>query len=180
MHHDLYGAQKKVWKMLKNRKKPINEFVQTNKVTKDVWEKYFRKLYNTEEAISIENYETNHQITLNEEEAMAKIKKLNNRTAPRTDLICFIDLTKAFDRVRLSDIINILIAKETPDTIVRTVRRLNMNNMTKVKAGDTYTEETPEGIRQGDSISPFLFQSPNGQNYRGSIITKYGIPNGRE
>jgi len=47
MDHDLYGAQKKVWKMLKNRTKPINEFVQTNRVTKDVWEKYFRKLYNT-------------------------------------------------------------------------------------------------------------------------------------
>jgi len=63
-------------------------------------------------------------------------------------------LTKAFDRVRLSDIINILIAKETPDTIVRAVCSLNMNNMTKVKAGDTYTEEipTPGGIRQGDRM----------------------------
>jgi len=67
MDHHLYGAQKKVWKMLKNRKG----------VTKDVWEKYFGKLYNTKGAISIENYETNHQITLNEEEVMAKIKKLN-------------------------------------------------------------------------------------------------------
>jgi len=44
-----------------------------------------------------------------------------------------------------------------------------MNNMTKAKARDTYTEEisTPGGIRQGYS------QSLNGQNYRGSIITKY-------
>jgi len=68
-------------------------------------------------------------------------------------------VTKAFDRVRLSDIINILIAKKTPDIIVRAVRSLNMNNMTKVKARDTYTEEipTPGGIRQRDSLSPFLF-----------------------
>jgi len=68
-------------------------------------------------------------------------------------------LTKAFDKFRLSDIINILIAKETPDTMVRAVRSLNMDNMTKVKAGDTYTEEipTPGGIRQSDSLSPFLF-----------------------
>jgi len=73
--------------------------------------------------------------------------------------VCFIDLTKAFDWVCLSDIINILIAKKTPDTIVRAVRSLNRNNMTKVKAGDTYTEEipTPGCIRQGDSLSLFLF-----------------------
>jgi len=71
--------------MLKNRKQPINEFLQTKRVTKDVWEKYFRKLYsNTEEAISIENYETNHQITLSEEEVMTKIKKLKNRKASGT------------------------------------------------------------------------------------------------
>jgi len=44
MDHDLYGAEKKVWKMLENRKRPINEFVQTKGVTKYVWEKYFRKL----------------------------------------------------------------------------------------------------------------------------------------
>lgn len=275
MDHDLYGAQKKVWKMLKNRKKPVNEFVQTKGVTKDVWESYFRKLYNTEEVINVENYETNHQITLNEEEVMAKIKKLKNRKAPGTDLIpnellkyagpelgkhlkilynkiletseiptewhksitipifkkgqktnpdnyrgitllntsmklftgilkerletqitnkeeqqgfrrnrsttdaifiikqlkeksiefntpayvCFIDLTKAFDRVRLYDIVNILMAREAPDTIVRAIHNLNMNNRTRVKAGDTYTEEipTPGGIRQGDSLSPFLF-----------------------
>lgn len=72
MDYDLDGAEKKVWKMLKNRKKPINEFVQTKGVTKDVWEKYFRELYNTEEAIRIENYESNHQISLNEEEEQEK------------------------------------------------------------------------------------------------------------
>ena len=74
MDHDLCRAQKKVWKMLKNRKKQINEFVQTKGVTKDVWKKYFRKLYNTEEAVCIENYEINHQIIPNEEEVMPKIK----------------------------------------------------------------------------------------------------------
>ena len=46
MDHDLYGAQKKVCKLLWNRKKQINEFVQTKEVTKGV-EKYFRKLNNT-------------------------------------------------------------------------------------------------------------------------------------
>jgi len=41
-------------------------------------------------------------------------------------------------------------SERKPDTIVRAIRSLNMNNMTKVKAGDTYTEEIPipGGIRQ--------------------------------
>jgi len=94
-------------------------------------------------------------------DAIFIIKKLKEKSIEFNTpaYVCFIDLTKAFDRVRLSDILNILIAKETPDTIVRAVRSLNKNNMTKVKAGDTYTEEipTPGGIRQSDSLSPFLF-----------------------
>jgi len=56
-----------------------------------------------------------------------------------------------------------------------------MNNMTKVKAGDIYTEEipTPGGIRQGDS--QFLFNlSMDRIICRESIIIKYGIPNGTE
>ena len=57
----------------------INELVQTKGVAKYVWEKYLRKLYNTEEDICIKNNKTNHQISLNEEEVMAKIKKLGNR-----------------------------------------------------------------------------------------------------
>ncbi|CAG9839124.1 unnamed protein product, partial [Diabrotica balteata] len=67
--------------------------------------------------------------------------------------ICFIDLTKAFDRVRLGYSLNILIENETPTSITKILHNLNNNNVTKVRAGDEFTENipTPGGIRQGDT-----------------------------
>ena len=45
MEWDLYGGQKKIWNMLINQKKPINEFIQTTKISIEDWEKHFRELY---------------------------------------------------------------------------------------------------------------------------------------
>ena len=45
MERDLYEGQKKIWNMLRNRKKPINEFIQTTKISIEDWEKRFRELY---------------------------------------------------------------------------------------------------------------------------------------
>ncbi|XP_045467858.1 craniofacial development protein 2-like [Harmonia axyridis] len=45
MEHDLYGAQKKVWNMLRNRKKPVNEHIQMTRISSDTWEKHFHQLY---------------------------------------------------------------------------------------------------------------------------------------
>ena len=275
MDYDLYGAQKKVWKMLRNRKKPVNEFVQTKGVPIETWQQHFKKLYDAEETLTINEYETDISGTINDVEVEAKIKKLKNRKSPGTDgipnellkyggpelasklsqlfnkilketetpeewhnsitipifkkgqktcpenyrgitllnttmklftgvlkdklerhitnaeeqqgftkgrsttdavfiikqikekaiefgrpaYICFIDLTKAFDRVRLGDILNMLIETKTPSSITKIIHNLNNNNVTKVRAGDQFTENipTPGGIRQGDSLSPFLF-----------------------
>lgn len=47
MEHDLYGAQRKVWGM-RRRKKEINEYVQSQLISKKEWTSYFRKLYQEE------------------------------------------------------------------------------------------------------------------------------------
>lgn len=275
MDHDIYGAQRRVWKMLKNRKKPVNEFIQTKGIDILTWENYFQQLYSGPETPNIGNYKTPHQSRISKEDIQEGIKKLKNRKAPGTDNIsnellkyagpelvtkmttlygkildtseipsdwhesvtipifkkgqktlpenyrgitllnssmklfthilkrkleaqiqnreeqqgfrrnrsttdalfiikqlkekaieynvpaylCFVDLTKAFDKVRLTDVINLLKEKESPDNLVKVIHCLNTGNYTKIKAGDNYTKNirTPGGIRQGDSLSPFLF-----------------------
>ena len=45
MEHDIYGAQKKIWKLIRRTKKEVNELVTTNKMTMDEGEKFFHELY---------------------------------------------------------------------------------------------------------------------------------------
>ena len=45
MEHDIYEAQKKVWKLIRRTKKEVNEFVTNNKINIIEWEKFFRELY---------------------------------------------------------------------------------------------------------------------------------------
>lgn len=73
--------------------------------------------------------------------------------------LCFIDLTKAFDRVKLEDILNIFREKNAPKNIIRIIRDLNTNNTTQFRVGNRLTREikTYLGIKQGDSLSPMLF-----------------------
>lgn len=47
MEHDLYGGQKKIWKMSRKRKKLVTEEIQINNATIETWEKHFRNLYKT-------------------------------------------------------------------------------------------------------------------------------------
>jgi hypothetical protein len=35
MEHDIYGAQKKVWKLIRGTKREVNELVTNNKITTD-------------------------------------------------------------------------------------------------------------------------------------------------
>ena len=45
MEHDIYVAQKKVWKLIRGTKKEVNELVMNNKITVGKWEKFFHELY---------------------------------------------------------------------------------------------------------------------------------------
>lgn len=74
--------------------------------------------------------------------------------------MCFIDLTKAFDQVRLKDVTDIIIREaDIPEEIVRIIETLNKNTITQIFASNTLTEEVSvaTGIRQGDSLSSLLF-----------------------
>lgn len=73
--------------------------------------------------------------------------------------MCFVDLEKAFDLVRLSDIIKILKEKEVPEDIIGAIIAMNTCTSTHIMVNGSLTREVPvsTGIRQGDSLSPLLF-----------------------
>ena len=73
--------------------------------------------------------------------------------------ICFIDYTKAFDRIKHQKLINILLAKGIPRAEIKIIRNLYWNQKAKVRVGDSYTSEfkVKKGVRQGCILSPVLF-----------------------
>lgn len=86
MDHDIYGAQRKVWKMLKNRKKPVNEYVQTRRVDIKSWEKYFGELYEAEESKPMGHFITNNNLSHRRRD-IRRNEILKNRKAPGPDHI---------------------------------------------------------------------------------------------
>lgn len=77
----------------------------------------------------------------------------------KTAYMCFIDLTKAFDRVRLPDVVKLLKKKNVHPDIPSIITELNTNNWTQIQVEGRKTRRLPmqTGIRQGDSLSPILF-----------------------
>jgi len=73
--------------------------------------------------------------------------------------LCFIDLKKAFDRVRLADVIDCLREREVPEQIVRIIKELNTDKIARIKSNNQIS--TPitisNGVRQGDWLSPMIF-----------------------
>ena len=73
--------------------------------------------------------------------------------------MCFVDLTKAFDRVRLPDVVRLLKKKNVHPDLIKIIVELNTDNMTQIQIEGRKTRKIPmqTGIRQGDSLSPILF-----------------------
>ena len=71
--------------------------------------------------------------------------------------MCFVDLTQAFDRVKLEDVVPLLQKREVQPRIITIINKLNTNNYTKIV--DRLDDKIPltTGKRQGDSLSPTLF-----------------------
>ena len=91
MENDLYGSQKRVWKMLRNRKAEVAETVKINVINQNEWERYFQQLYQTtdssEEHNELENDEDNpsNAVDITEEVVKKTLVKLKNRKAPGPD-----------------------------------------------------------------------------------------------
>ena len=73
--------------------------------------------------------------------------------------VCFIDYTKAFDRIKHHKLIQILLDKGIPKEEIKIIGNLYWSQKAKVRIGDQYTEEfeVKKGVRQGCILSPILF-----------------------
>lgn len=67
--------------------------------------------------------------------------------------------TQAFDRVKLNDVVAILQEKGIAPEIIRLIAEMNSGAKTRIRANNEYTDDIriSAGIRQGDSLSPALF-----------------------
>lgn len=88
IERDIYGSQKKVWRMLRKRKSEVNENIQTNAIGKNQWEAYFEHLHKKEEHNSehlawINGNEDNIEITIDDIHKAMKWPK--HRKAPGSD-----------------------------------------------------------------------------------------------
>lgn len=74
-------------------------------------------------------------------------------------MLSSVDLKQAFDRVRLNDVFHNLRKRGIDEKHIKNIEELNRNNTTKIKIKNSLTEVVPinTGIRQGDSLSPILF-----------------------
>lgn len=77
----------------------------------------------------------------------------------RPAFLCFVDLEKAFDRVQLQDVIHILYNRNIPLNIIKLIENIYVRNKIEARINSELTEpiEMTTGIRQGDSLSPLLF-----------------------
>lgn len=73
--------------------------------------------------------------------------------------LCFIDIQKAFDCIQLPDILYLLEQRGIPTYIIKTIEDIYSDNKTQARINGQLTDTIPinSGIRQGDSLSPLLF-----------------------
>lgn len=93
MESDLYGSQRKIWNMLRNRKKQVNELIQLPEITKDVWEKHFTQLFETQETEEVNeeehscSNEKDPEAEIALEDIIKAVQKLKTRKSPGPDQI---------------------------------------------------------------------------------------------
>jgi len=85
MEHDMYGAQKKVWKLIRSTKKEVNELVINNKITIDERETFFSELYRGTSDDLEPTFAIRDDIPLLKEDIEQELGSLKNRKSPGPD-----------------------------------------------------------------------------------------------
>ena len=96
---------------------------------------------------------TREQI-LNTRQIVEKAREFNLPT-----YLCFVDYTKAFDKIKWNLLWKIMEEMGTPQHLISLIRNLYENNTAKVRVDQTYSDKfrTCTGVRQGCILSPILF-----------------------
>ncbi|KAI4475403.1 hypothetical protein M0802_015162 [Mischocyttarus mexicanus] len=70
-----------------------------------------------------------------------------------------VDYEKAFDNVKLTDVLKILRQRNVDSNILAIIKELNNDNACYIKANGNLSKsvQVADGIRQGDSLSLILF-----------------------
>ena len=58
--------------------------------------------------------------------------------------MCFVDLTEAFDRVQLEDVVPLLQKRKVHLRIITIINKLNINNYTSIKITDKLSDKIPK------------------------------------
>jgi hypothetical protein len=72
--------------------------------------------------------------------------------------LCFIDLQKAFDRIQLRHVLHLQCQKKIHKNVIKLIENIYTNTRVQVRSkGQLKLIPMEKGIREGDSVSPLLF-----------------------
>ena len=94
-------------------------------------------------------------------QAVSVLKEtINSYTEKRSAVHCaFIDLSKAFDRVNVNNLILKLKSRNIPKSVIKIIEFMYLNANVRIKFNGVTSDEwrVGNGVRQGGILSPYLF-----------------------
>ena len=91
--------------------------------------------------------------------------------------VCFIDYPKAFDKVKHSDLFDILLRHNCDGKDLRVIRNLYWEQLATIRIGDDWGVYNCRGVRQGCVFSPDLFNIYSIKHHEGVRVRGNNINN---